>query len=270
MRRHRKDTVGEKNWKQVTFSHTLHKWWERDGVMSLICSWSCCAWGLFIQCCVEAHGLKTKLKQHNPPSHQLFNQFNQINLYCVWELQALATESPFCADFSLFWCYNWKQRCRPRRMWQEFSGWFVNVQLFIRSCIFWVGKSLSCASEDHKDAVFTRHDSNQTVDCTRNSLNLRISLFYWGSSTSSYWVLVTFEGNPQGATCTGRKQGMLQVLASQGRQSSIWSALLDDDFGTLHNRQVPIGIFWKLVLSVVIVYKGINRVCLSGFYMCFS
>lgn len=74
--------------------------------MSLIHSQSCCGRDLFIQYCVEAHGLKTKLKHHNPLSHQLFNQFNQINLYHVWKLQALATESPFCADFYLFCCYN--------------------------------------------------------------------------------------------------------------------------------------------------------------------
>lgn len=127
MRWYRKDTVGENNWKLVTFSHTLHKWLERDGIMPLIHSGSCCSCDVLIQCCAEAHGLKTKLKQHNPLSHQLFNRFNQINLYCVWKLQALATETPFCADFSIFWCSNWKQRCSPRRMWQsplaDFQMW---------------------------------------------------------------------------------------------------------------------------------------------------
>lgn len=140
--------------------------------MSLIYSQSCCSWDLFMQCCVEEHGLKTKLKQHNPLSHQRFNQFNWINLYCVWKLQALATESPFCADFSLFWCYNWKQRCSPRRMWQS-----PLADLWMWSCLSDLASSVQ-ESLCHvpvniiKMWCSPRHDLNQTVDPMRNSLKL--------------------------------------------------------------------------------------------------
>lgn len=135
----------------------------------------------------------------------------------------------------------------------------------------WVGSSLSCPSEHGKDVVFTQAwFKPDTVDTTRNSLKPENFPILLGKLNKLLLSLNNIWSNHQSATCTGKKArdvtgGSISGKAELQLKCISWWWLC-----TLHNWQVPIGIFWKLVLSVVILYKGINRVCLSGFYMCFS
>lgn len=101
-------------------------------------------------------------------------------------------------------------------------------------------------------------DLNQTVDTTRNYLKREnFSSFYWESSASFYRVTGDVWRQPSEWYLPWEKsEGSFRGWhASQEKQSSIWSALLDDVFGILHAWQVPVGVFWKLVLSVVILCK---------------
>lgn len=137
----------------------------------------------------------------------------------------------------------------------------------------WVGRSYHIPANIAKMWCSPSNALNQTVDTMRNYLeHENFSSFYWESSASSYRVTGDIWRQPSRwyLPWEKSKRSFRGWHASQGKQSSIWCALLDDVFGTLHTWQVPIGVFWKSVLSVVILCKGINKVCLSGFYMCFS
>lgn len=161
--------------------------------------------------------------------------------------------------------------CSP----QESSGLFANVEMLIRSCIFWAEWEdlYRVQANIVKMWCSLSSDLNQTVDYMRIYLELEnFSSFYWESSASSYWVTGDIWRQPLGWYLPwGKKQGRFWGwLASWGKQNSVWSALPHDVFGILYTWQVPIGVFWKLVLSVVILCKSINKVCLWRFCMCFS
>lgn len=76
---------------------------ESQSALARSCYYTC-DWEPSLRCRIEACRLKTETEQQQT-SHQLFCRLSQVHLYC------LATESPYCADFSLFWFCKWNWSC---------------------------------------------------------------------------------------------------------------------------------------------------------------